>query len=188
MIGDTSGVERLTLIEEARRAAGMSQAELAWRARTTQSAISEYERRRKSPALSVAERLVGATGAELMLVPLVTFDRIDDAGVPAFFAPNRLWPLLPPLCFDRVRMPDLRRLSDQEVWDLGDRADRIQVYEQVMCLGTADMILSCVDGALLVDAWPDLDLPAPVREAWAPLVRGARRTAAVRDAGVFPEH
>jgi hypothetical protein len=107
--------------------------------------------------------------------------------VPAFFVPNRLWPLLPPLCFDRVRMPDLRRLSDQEVWDLADRADRVQVYEQVLCLGTADMILGCVDGALLVDAWPDLDLPAPVREAWEPLVRGARRPAAVRDAGVFPQ-
>lgn len=37
-------------------------------------------------------------------------------------------------------------------------------------LGTADDILGVVDGALLVDLWPDLVLPAAVRAAWAPLV------------------
>ena len=51
-------VERPTIIELARRAAGLTQAELARRAGTTQSAVSMYERRRKVPLLDVAERLV----------------------------------------------------------------------------------------------------------------------------------
>lgn len=30
-----------------------------------------------------------------------------------------------------------------------------------------------VDGALLVDLWPELDLPDPVRSAWQPLIDAA---------------
>ena len=30
------------------------------------------------------------------------------------------------------------------------------------------------DGALLVDLWPELDLPEPVRVAWQPLIDAAR--------------
>lgn len=58
MVGDAGGIERETIIEVARRAAGLTQAELAQRAATSQSAISEYERRRKSPALDVTEWLM----------------------------------------------------------------------------------------------------------------------------------
>jgi transcriptional regulator with XRE-family HTH domain len=64
-------VERPTIIELARRAAGLTQAELAHRAGTTQSAVSMYERRRKVPLLDVAERLVQAAGADLGMVTRV---------------------------------------------------------------------------------------------------------------------
>jgi transcriptional regulator with XRE-family HTH domain len=181
MIGDNCRVESLTIIEIARRAAGLSQAELARIARTTQSAISEYERRRKSPALEVVERLLAAADAELMVVPQIAFERVDAPGLSPFYVPNRVWPLLPPLCFSRVRMPDSRRRTGQEVWDLSDREDRIRFYELVLCEGSEDMILWSVDGALLVDAWPDLDLPKPVREAWKPVVRAAFGRRDVRD-------
>ncbi len=36
------------------------------------------------------------------------------------------------------------------------------------------MDLSLVDGALLVDLWPDLDVPEPVRAAWQRLIDHAR--------------
>jgi len=44
--------------------------------------------------------------------------------------------------------------------------------------GTADDIVTYIDGALLVDLWPALVLPAEVRQAWAPTIDGAHRTAA----------
>jgi hypothetical protein len=40
------------------------------------------------------------------------------------------------------------------------------LYEIVLREGTAEDILAYVDGALLVDAWPELVLPAPIRRAW----------------------
>lgn len=181
MISDNCRVEGLTIIEIARRAAGLSQAELARIARTTQSAISEYERRRKSPALEVAERLLAAADAGLMVVPQIAFERVDAPGLSPFYVPDRVWPLLPPLCFSRVRMPDPRRRTDQEVWNLADREDRIRFYELVLCEGTEETILWSVDGALLVDAWPELKLPAPVRKAWEPVVRAALGRRDVRD-------
>jgi len=56
------------------------------------------------------------------------------------------------------------------VFRLADRADRERVYEVVLREGTPADILSYIDGALLVDLWPDLVLPRDVRAAWAPLV------------------
>ena len=189
MIGDTCGVDRVTIIEIARRSAGLSQGELARRARTTQSAVSDYERRRKSPALAVTERLLAATGSDVMVIPAVDFEQHDDPEVGEFFVANRLWPLLPPLCFDRVRLRD-RGGAVAGVWDLAVRADRIRLYELVLCDGTADAILACVDGALLVDAWPDMDLPAPIRKLWQPLIDeakgSARRRSTVRNADHAP--
>ena len=43
-----------TVIEIARKTAGLSQAQLAVKAGTQQSSVSEYESRRKSPTRSVA--------------------------------------------------------------------------------------------------------------------------------------
>ena len=53
MISDNLLMQRTSIIETARRAAGLSQQQLAREARTTQSAISEYESGRKSPTLAV---------------------------------------------------------------------------------------------------------------------------------------
>jgi transcriptional regulator with XRE-family HTH domain len=189
MIGDTCGVDRVTIIEIARRSAGLSQGELARLARTTQSAVSDYERRRKSPALAVTERLLAAAGSDVMVVPAVEFEQHDHTEVGAFLVANRLWPLLPPLCFDRVRLRD-RGGAGEVVWDLAVRADRILLYELVLCDGTADAILACVDGALLVEAWPDMDLPAPIRKAWQPLIDEAKgsahRRSTIRNADYVP--
>ena len=55
------------LLSQARARAGLSQAELARRAGVGQSVISDYERGRREPALDTLERLVAATGHELVL-------------------------------------------------------------------------------------------------------------------------
>lgn len=57
------------LIREARRAAGLSQRELARRARTSQPTVSAYEQGRKVPSAATLARLVEAAGAELTTRP-----------------------------------------------------------------------------------------------------------------------
>lgn len=55
------------LIREARRRAGITQAELAKRVATSQSAIARYERARAMPDLDTLYRIVEACGFELRL-------------------------------------------------------------------------------------------------------------------------
>jgi uncharacterized protein len=64
-------VERLedsagTLLRRARRAAGLTQAELAARAGVTQSVVSAYESGHRQPALPTLAALIEATGHELV--------------------------------------------------------------------------------------------------------------------------
>jgi hypothetical protein len=59
---------------------------------------------------------------------------------------------------------------------MAERTDRARVYEAVLREGTADDVLAYVDGALLVDLWPELVLPRDLRAAWSPVIdpwRGA---------------
>lgn len=55
------------LIRAARIRRGMSQAELAKRARTSQSAVARIERGRTSPTVETLERLAGVLGMTLEL-------------------------------------------------------------------------------------------------------------------------
>jgi hypothetical protein len=55
------------LIREARRRAGITQAELARRVGTSQPAIARYERARSMPDLPTLHRIVEACGLELRL-------------------------------------------------------------------------------------------------------------------------
>jgi predicted transcriptional regulator len=73
-------VSSKTVIEVARRAAGLSQRRLADLARTQQSSVSEYERRRKSPTLDVVERLLDASDHERVAKPVVFFAYRADSG------------------------------------------------------------------------------------------------------------
>jgi len=73
----------MTVIELARRA-GLSERWLAEIARTQQSSVSEYEARKKSPALEVVERLLDAADAELSVKPIVFFDLIEDPEAGSF--------------------------------------------------------------------------------------------------------
>jgi predicted nucleotidyltransferase/DNA-binding XRE family transcriptional regulator len=54
-----------SLLREARKKAGLSQAELARRAGVTQSVVSAYESAARQPSLTTLDRLVSATGLVL---------------------------------------------------------------------------------------------------------------------------
>jgi transcriptional regulator with XRE-family HTH domain len=56
-----------TLLTKARKRAGLTQAELARRAGTSQPVISAYEHGRRDPSIETLRRLVRAAGAELDL-------------------------------------------------------------------------------------------------------------------------
>ncbi len=55
------------LIRMARRRAGLTQAELARRAGTSQSAVSSYESGRRSPSVATLCRIVAAAGFEVRM-------------------------------------------------------------------------------------------------------------------------
>jgi predicted nucleotidyltransferase/DNA-binding XRE family transcriptional regulator len=55
------------LLRQARKRAGLSQADLAARAGVTQSVVSAYESGQRQPSVPVLARLIGATGSELTL-------------------------------------------------------------------------------------------------------------------------
>jgi transcriptional regulator with XRE-family HTH domain len=67
------------LVREARARAGLTQAELAGRAGTSQAAIARYERADVLPSLETLDRLVRACGLELRfrLEPLRGDDQMD---------------------------------------------------------------------------------------------------------------
>ena len=69
------------ILEEARLAAGLTQQELADRARTSQPAVARLEQGRASPTFATLERLIAAAGFDirLELVPRTTTDPVLDA-------------------------------------------------------------------------------------------------------------
>jgi hypothetical protein len=60
-------------------------------------------------------------------------------------------------------------------WDLSVRSERIDYYELVVQHGMDKMVEDSVDGLLLIQAWPEMTLPWPVRRAWQPLIDGATK-------------
>ena len=64
------------LIRTARRNAGLTQVELARRARTSQAAVSAYESGRRSPSVETLSRVLAAAGFEVRM-RLVEPDRHD---------------------------------------------------------------------------------------------------------------
>lgn len=161
------------LLEQAREAAGLSQAALAARAGTSRPTLSAYEHGRKSPMLDTAARIVGEAGFDLALSPRIAFREVAVERGRPIRVPN----VVPRLPLDRafatVELPLHLNWSDRgRQYDLRDRRHRARVYELVLREGGPDDVLTYVDGALLVDVWDDLVLPAKVRAAWARVVIG----------------
>lgn len=168
----------MSLLEDARTAAGMSQGELAQRAHTSQPTLSAYENGRKSPSLATMERLLAETGHHLAIAPEITFTQLLTRRGRPFWVPNQL-PRLPlHRALATVTLPlDLNWSTPGTTFDLGDRAERVHCYEIVLREGDAADILAYVDGALLVDLWSEMVLPRDIRVAWDEVVKVAKHGA-----------
>ena len=162
-----------TVIEEARLASGLGQAELAALAGTSQPTLSAYERGKKTPGLAVTERIVNAAGWNIALQPRVSFT--EHAAPPGFrfpfTVPDRLWRLEAPACFRTIKFFDLiDEDNDKFWWDLSSRADRKLVYERLLTYGDEGSLRLFLDAALLIDLWPEMEVPEPMRTEWAAVV------------------
>lgn len=167
------------LLAEARRAAGLSQEELARRAGTSRPTLSAYEHGRKSPTLDTAARLLAEAGFELGLRPRIDFvEQITTRGR-TVAVPTRLPRQPVDRAFAVVALPLHLNWSEPGRWfNLHDRVQRARVYEIVLREGGPEDVLAYVDGALLIDLWPELVLPRDVRAAWAGVVESAVEAAA----------
>lgn len=119
------------------------------------------------------------SGYDLDLTPRVSFSQhVGFRGEP-YVVPDRLWRLDVADALATVVLPGhLHWSGPSRTYRLADRGDRARVYEIVLREGTATDLLTYVDGALLVDAWAGLVLPAPLRTAWAPLIAHYAETGA----------
>jgi transcriptional regulator with XRE-family HTH domain len=159
------------LLSQVRRAAGLSQDDLARRAGTSRTAVSAYEHGRKSPSLDTVERLLIAAGHELDVRQQIDFARVAGARGRQILVPTRLPRLPVDQAFASVDLPLALNWSQPgRVFHLSDRADRARVYEAVLREGREADVLRYVDGALLVDLWNELILPRDVRAAWTALI------------------
>ncbi len=159
------------VLERARREAGLSQQELAERAHTSRTAVSAYEHGRKSPSLGTVERLLAACGYELDVRPRLSIRAVTGRRGKRYAVPDRLPRLPVEQALGVVRLPLRLNWSEPDrLYRLSDRRDRARVYEAVLREGDGADIERYVDGALLVDQWMDLVLPADLRAAWVPLI------------------
>lgn len=173
LIGYYDRVSPEELLVRVRVEAGLSQAALARAAGTSRPTLSAYEHGRKSPTLETALRIIEAAGGELSVAPKVVFDEVAvERGRPVEVP--RTLPRLPlERAFATVELPLHLNWSDRgRRFDLRDRRQRARVYEIVLREGVAADVLTYIDGALLVDLWDELVLPAPVRTAWDAVVNG----------------
>lgn len=162
-----------TVIEEARLASGLGQAELANLSGTSQPTLSAYERGKKAPGLAVAERIVNAAGWNIALQPRVSFT--EHPAPPGlrfpFTVPDRLWRLEAPACFRTIKFFDLiDEDNDKFWWDLSIRADRKLVYERLLTYGDEAILRRYLDAALLIDLWSEMDVPEPMRTHWTAVI------------------
>jgi transcriptional regulator with XRE-family HTH domain len=159
------------LLERIRRAAGLSQDELARRAGTSRTAVSAYEHGRKSPSLDTVDRLVTSAGYELDARPHITFVKVPDSRGWDVVVPSQLPQLPPRQALATVELPlTLNWSRPGRVYRLSERGDRARVYEIVLREGNEDDVLRYIDGNLLVDIWDELVLPRIIRAAWSPLI------------------
>jgi transcriptional regulator with XRE-family HTH domain len=173
------------LLVRVRRAAGLSQAELARRAGTSRPTLSAYERGRKSPSLDTLGRLFAAAGFELDARPVINFSTVVGPRGRLVVVPDRLPRLEPEAALAAVSLPLTVNWSQPgRVFRLADRGDRTRVYEVVLREGGAQDVRRYVDGVLLVEVWDDLVLPSYVRSAWSPLIEKVLDSPGERAVGV----
>jgi len=165
-----------TILEQARRRAGLTQLELSERAATSRPTLSAYESGRKSPTLDTAERILRVAGFEIAIDRVPEFRRVKSGRGRPFYAADALWRLPIDEALARTELPLSVNWSDPgRTYDLADRRQRARCYEAVLREGMPRDIVRYVDGALLVDLWSDLVLPRQIRSEWAEVVARVTR-------------
>jgi transcriptional regulator with XRE-family HTH domain len=160
-----------TMLTEAREAAGLSKAALAELAHTSRSTLSAYEHGRVSPTLETVERILAAAGHRLVPARVLQWHDVPAGRGRSASVPDRLPDLPTREALRTVTMPiHLDWSRPGRIVRLADRRERARAYEVVLREGTPADIESLVDGALLVDLWDELVLPARLRSAWQPLI------------------
>lgn len=156
-----------TIIEQARRRAGLTQLELSERAATSRPTLSAYESGRKSPTLDTAERILRVAGFEIAIDRVPEFRRVKSGRGRPFYVASALWRLPIDQALACTELPLSINWSDPgRTYDLADRRQRARCYEAVLREGMPRDIVRYVDGALLVDLWSDLVLPRHIRVEW----------------------
>lgn len=158
------------LFGAARRAAGLSQRQLAAVAGTSQAAIARYERGSVVPDVRTLARLLEACGFRLV-IDLEPASRPGRTGRESAVARP---PAIPDDLDDTtdkasgvVELPlRVQWSGPRRSYDLDHRADRKRVYELVLREGTEDDVRRFVRLAHLEDLWDELVLPENVRRAW----------------------
>lgn len=84
--------------------------------------------------------------------------------------PDRLWHVAPPACFAPLTTHD--GAGSRRTFDLLNREGRVDAYTWLLQHGEEEQLFTHLDGALLVDAWPEVAprLPSGLRRHWQPLV------------------
>ena len=160
-----------TLVAQARRLSGLSQAEVARRAGTSRPTLSAYEGGSRNPTLDTLERVLSANGQHLVTAPDLVFSRHRDRRGKPYYVPDQL-PRLPiEAALGTVVLPPHVDWSPAgRPRDLAKRSERLLAYQVVLAEGSPRDIETFVDGTLLVDCWDELHLPAAIRQAWQPLI------------------
>lgn len=160
-----------TLIEHVRQEAGLSQEQLAARAGTSRPTLSAYEHGRKSPTLATVQRLLDSAGFELTAERKVAFHEVPMGRGRPISVADRLWRLPIKEALAEVTLPlEVNWSTPGASFRLRDRRQRARCYEIVLREGAPSDISRHVDGALLVDLWPELVLPRALRAAWQPII------------------
>ncbi|HEY8374268.1 MAG TPA: hypothetical protein VIL00_16140 [Pseudonocardiaceae bacterium] len=108
-----------------------------------------------------------------MSTPIVFSEHVSADGR-VFVVPDQLFRLPVWQALAVVRLPPhLWSPGVPSVLDLADRTQRARYYEILLREGGPEDLLAHVDGALLVDLWPELALEDEIRHAWEPVVRAA---------------
>ena len=157
-----------TILEQARRKAGLTQLQLSERAATSRPTLSAYESGRKSPTLDTAERILRVAGFAIAIDRVPEFRRVNAGRGRPFYVADSLWRLPIEQALGRTELPLTVNWSDPgHTYDMADRRQRSRCYEAILREGMPRDIVRYVDGALLVDVWSDLVLPRQIRSEWA---------------------
>jgi len=163
-----------TALVEARTAADLTQAELSARSGVARPNIAAFEAGRRDPRWDTAMRTIEALGASVEITEPISWSWTTGRRPRA--VPSRLWRLPLREAF-RTLTPELHLWwsGPAPQLDLTERSDRAQAYELVLREGSPEDIRSIVDGALLIDVWSELVVPANLRRAWQPAIDRAFR-------------